>query len=399
MANVRKRGNSYQIRQFVGIGVDGRRIERVMAWTPSPDMTPKQIEKELERQKVLFQEQIKNGVCPDSNIRFCDFASRWFEEYAKVKLAIKTYARYEIYLERINQAIGHIKLKDLNPLHLNKFYRNLEEMGVNKKTKGYLAPKTVRDHHMVISSILSTAVKWGLLDKNVATRADPPSVPHREISYLNEAETKDMLLALNKEPIQYRLMIILLIYSGIRRGELCGLEWKDFDFENRRMKIVRSSQYVGHKSIVEKCPKTHAGVRGLSIGPMVCQLLREYKVWQMEQRLKVGDQWNESDRLFTQWNGLPIHPDTVTDWFKKFIKRNNFPHVTLHSLRHTNATLMISEGIDVATVSKRLGHASKAITLDVYVHALKSKDAEAADKLDNILSLTPKAAEEEIHHA
>ena len=91
--------------------------------------------------------------------------------------------------------------------------------------------------------------------------------------------------------------------------------------------------------------------------------------------------------MFTQWNGKPISPDTVTDWFGKFIKRSNLPHVTLHSLRHTNATLMIAEGTDVCTVSKRLGHANTATTLNIYTHALKTKDREAADKLDNVLKI------------
>ena len=105
----------------------------------------------------------------------------------------------------------------------------------------------------------------------------------------------------------------------------------------------------------------------------------------MEQKFSAGDRWEESDRLFTSWNGKPIHPDTVTDWFSKFIKRSGLPYVTLHSLRHTNATLMIAEGTDVCTVSRRLGHANTATTLNIYAHALKSKDREAANTLDNVL--------------
>jgi len=156
------------------------------------------------------------------------------------------------------------------------------------------------------------------------------------------------------------------------------------------MRIVRSAQYIGNKTMITKEPKTKSGIRELSIGDTVCQLLREYKMWQLQERFKVGDQWNSTDRLFTQWNGLPIHPDTFTDWFSKFIKRNNFPPVTLHSLRHTNATLMIAEGTDVCTVSKRLGHANTSTTLNVYAHALRSKDTEAADKLENALTLQSK---------
>lgn len=391
MATARKKGKGYEIRVFCGLDINNKRIDKSMTWIPEQSMTPKQIEKELDRQKVLFEEQVKNGILPDKNIRFCDFSKRWMDEYAKINLAIKTYARYEIYLERINQAIGHFKLKDLKPLHLNSFYRNLEEDGVNKRSKGKLAPKTVRDHHMVISTILSTAVKWQLLDQNVAKRADPPGVPHKEISYLNEAETKDMIIALADEPIHYRAMIILLIHTGLRRGELCGLEWKDFDFEKKQMRVTRSSQYIGNKTMITKEPKTQSGIRELSIGNTVCQILREYRLYQLQERFKIGDQWNDTDRLFTQWNGLPIHPDTVTDWFRKFIIKNRFRYVTLHSLRHTNATLMLAEGVDIATLSKRLGHANTSTSLNVYAHALRSRDTEAADKLEDVLTIRAKA--------
>ena len=116
-------------------------------------------------------------------------------------------------------------------------------------------------------------------------------------------------------------------------------------------------------------------------------MLKEYRKWQIEQRFKAGSEWIDTDRLFTQWNGLPIYPDTVTDWFSKFIKRNDLPYVTLHSLRHTNATLMIAEGMDVCVVSKRLGHASSSTTLNIYAHALQSKDKVAADSLENVLNL------------
>ena len=137
--------------------------------------------------------------------------------------------------------------------------------------------------------------------------------------------------------------------------------------------------------MITKEPKTKSGIRQLSLGSSICELLKEYRKWQSTERLKLGDRWIHNDRLFTQWNGEPIHPDTITSWFAKFIKKNNFPYVTLHSLRHTNATLMIAEGTDVCTVSRRLGHANTATTLNVYAHALKSKDVEAANTLDIVL--------------
>lgn len=395
MATARKKGRGYEIRVSCGIDINGKKLGKSKIWIPDEGMTPRQIEKELERQKVLFEEEVKTGICPDNKMRFAGFSKRWMEEYAKVNLTIKTYARYEIYLKRINQGIGHLKLKDITPLQLNAFYRSLEAEGVNQRKRydengnlindGKLAPKTILDHHRVISKILSTAVKWGLLEKNVAMRADPPKVPHREISYLNENEVRQMLTLLNNEPIQYRTMITLLVYTGIRRGELCGLEWRDIDFENQVMHVSRSSQYIGNKTMITKEPKTKSGIRHFSLSLTACFLLKAYQRWQEEQKINAGDQWEESDRLFTSWNGKPIHPDTITDWFSKFIKRSGLPYVTLHSLRHTNATLMIAEGTDVCTVSRRLGHANTATTLNIYAHALKSKDKEAANTLENVL--------------
>ena len=137
-------------------------------------MTPKQIEKELERQKVLFEEEVRSGTIQNGNIRFYDFSKQWMETYAEPTLTPKTVARYGEYLKRINKAIGHIKLQDLTPLHLNAFYKNLGETGISKRRKhdkngnciddGRLAPKTILEHHRLISKILSTAIKWQLLD-------------------------------------------------------------------------------------------------------------------------------------------------------------------------------------------------------------------------------------------
>ena len=387
MATVRPKGRGYEIRVFCGRDINGKRLDRAKMWIPEDGMTKKQLARELERQKVLFEEEVKSGICPDDGITFYVFAQRWLEEYGKQNLAIKTYTRYEAYLKRINIAIGHKKLRELRPMHLNAFYNNLREDGINQKTGGKLAPKTILEHHRVISIILSTAVRWQLLENNVALRADTPKVPYREKAYLDEVQIKQMLHLLAAEPIQYRAMISLLVYTGLRRGELCGLEWKDIDYEEQTLHVVRTSQYIGNRQIHTKEPKTKSGIRDFSLSASACQLLREYQQWQHTQREMIGDRWQETDRLFTMWDGRPIHPDTITDWFAKFIKRSNLPYVTLHSLRHTNATLMIAEGTDICTVSRRLGHANTTTTLNVYSHALRSKDTEAASKLESVLCL------------
>jgi len=115
-------------------------------------------------------------------------------------------------------------------------------------------------------------------------------------------------------------------------------------------------------------------------------LLREYRAWQNEEKAKWGNKWIDSAKLFTKENGKPIHPHTPSQWFNRFVTKHNLPPMTFHQLRHTNASLLISQGVDVATVSSRLGHADKSITLKLYTHAIKELDKEAADKLGNLLN-------------
>lgn len=394
------RNLSYEIRVSLGRSSDGtKKICKSLTWRPTPGITLRQEEKELERQALLFEERVKNGVCPSSTMRFEELSSRWMEDYAKPNLSPSTYNRYVEYLKRINQAIGHIKLKDLRPLHLNAFYKNLAEPGISKHYKKdesgkpigdrRLSPKTIRDHHRVISAILNWAVKSELIDRNVAAGATVPKSPGQDIECLNEEQAKHLLQLLEKEPIQYRTMITLLIYTGLRRGELNGLEWKDIDFEARTLTVARSSLYIGNGQTITKEPKSRAGKRKLTLSNTACMLLREYKAWQDERKEELGDKWQEHDRLFTQWNGVPIHPQTISDWFRKFLNKHpELPRVRLHSLRHSNATLLIAEGVDIRTVSNRLGHAQTSTTLNIYSHALQSRDAAAADCLDNALNDT-----------
>ncbi len=143
--------------------------------------------------------------------------------------------------------------------------------------------------------------------------------------------------------------------------------------------------YLPEKGLFEDSTKTSHSQRILKVYNTALQLLKKYKIIQNQERLKSGDQWNHSNYVFTQWNGKPIHPDSVTAWFKNFIKRHSLPNVSIHSLRHTNASLLITNGINITTVSKRLGHSNIAITASIYAHAIQSAEEAAADTLQNLL--------------
>lgn len=248
-----------------------------------------------------------------------------------------------------------------------------------------LSNKTVLHHHRLISSILATAVQWQVILYNPCDRVKPPKVEHTEAVYLDEHQTAELLELLQAEELQNRVMITLLLFTGLRRGELLGLEWNDIDFANNLLHIKRSSLYLSDKGIFTDETKNETSTRTIKISVSVMELLREFKTWQTEQRLMIGSQWQPSNRLFTAWNGKPLHPDTLSGWFSDFIRKSNLPHITIHSLRHTNATLQIAAGVPLTTVAKRLGHANTTTTARIYAHAIRSADEAAAETLENIL--------------
>lgn len=156
------------------------------------------------------------------------------------------------------------------------------------------------------------------------------------------------------------------------------------------IRFRRASRYTRAKGVITKKPKTESGDRVIAISKTLVNLLNEYKLWQNGEKAKLGDLWQETDRLFTQWNGKPIFPSTPSKWFKKILVKYNMPELKFHELRHTNASLLIAQNVDIRTVSKRLGHARTSITTDIYAHALRRPDKEAAEKLDNLFNKNKK---------
>ena len=222
-------------------------------------------------------------------------------------------------------------------------------------------------------------------EKSVVTAAIKTKIEKKEAAYLDEYQAQELLNCLQNGPLQYRAIITLLLYSGMRRGEVCGLEWSDIDFKNSIIDISKTSLYLTDRGVFDDTTKTESSKRVIKIPGAVLVILKEHKAEQMKNRFKLGDKWVNSNKVFTQWNGNPIHHDTITGWFSKFIKRNNLPPIHLHSLRHTNATLLIASGADLRTVSKRLGHSNMTTTSNIYTHAIKSADEKAAELLGDIL--------------
>ena len=218
-----KRGKlSFLIRVSGGYGLDGKQRRTSMTWEPPAGMTEKRAEKEAQRQALQFEQQIKNGMIQDGRIRLNDFAARWMADYVEKQLKRKTAHGYRQCLPRILDALGHISLCDLKTGHINQFYSNLQEDGMNARTGGKLAANSVLAHHRCLSSMLSKAVKWGYLPHNPAENAELPKKEAKEAAYLDEKDARQLLEALRSAPIKYWAAITFDLLSGLRRGERLG---------------------------------------------------------------------------------------------------------------------------------------------------------------------------------
>lgn len=455
MATIQKRGGSYKISVSSGYDLTGKQIRHTMTWTPPDGMTKKQIQKEVNRQAVLFEEQVELGQVLDGNIHFSDFSEQWLRDYAEPQLRPTTVRSYRQIIDRLNRAIGNVRLDKLRPKHIISLYHSLAEEGMAQRAvslsknkyfdlkqilrskdftmesfaksanisirtlreacndrpvclqsaekictvlnkpitevftvpddKQKLDPSTIRKHHAVLSSILATAVKWQMIPYNPFERVQPPKVSHKEVLYLDEKQAGHLLDLVQSDTLQHQVIIVLALYTGMRRGEICGLEWKDINFKHAIINVSRSSLYLPGKGIFTDETKNTSSIRPIKVPDHVIQLLKKYRLQQKEQRLKLGDRWQNSGRILVQWNGAPIHPSTVTNWFHTFILNSDLPDIHLHSMRHTNITLQIAGGIPLTTVAARAGHANSSTTSKIYAHAIQSSDEAASQYLDNIL--------------
>lgn len=392
MANIQERRDkagklvSYSIRVYRGAGADGKPLKPYTAtFKVSPTWTEKSAKKKAAAFAATFEKECREGVTSDSRMKF--------EEYCEYVLELKerrgdkhsTIVDYRSMLPRIYPAIGHIKLRELRPDHLNDFYSQLAKDGANRRTGGKLSACTIRRYHRFISIVLSQAVKEGLISMNVASRAEPPKVEKHEPNYLQPTTIPLMLDALEREPLKWRMLVHLMLVTGARRGEILGLKWENVDFDNSRIYICRSISYTPDRGVYESTPKTASSKRYVSLPQETMQMLKQYRTWQSGEILRLGEYYRRQGFVFSQDNGAPMHPDSVTTWLDRFSRRYGLPHITPHALRHTMTSLLIFNGVDIVSTAKRLGHSQVSTTSDIYAHVIEQADKKNADILGDIL--------------
>ncbi len=255
-----------------------------------------------------------------------------------------------------------------------------------------LSGQTILHYHRLISVILQTAVEWQYIPANAAERVKPPKAEANEAVYLDDKQAIHLLELLEEQPIYYRTAVTVLLFTGMRRGELMGLVWSDIDFDNNTITIHRSLQYLPDMGVFTSDTKTKSSRRVIKAPATAIQSLKVYRAWQKKTFLSIGQSWEESGRVFVTQNGTPMHPDTLTSWFGSFIKTTDLPQIHIHSLRHTNATLQIANGVAATTVAGTLGHSTANTTTKVYAHAIQSAAAASAEMMDNLLNPMKKQA-------
>ena len=388
MATIRKRGNTYQIRVSCGYDSSGKQVEQSMTWKPNAGMTERQIKKELNRQAVMFEEAVMNGQVVTA-VKFEEFARSWFKTYAELKLKTQTIQGYHYLEPRTYKAIGHMRIDKITPRHIQRFVNELVEMDCENK-EGKLSPKTIKHHLSFISSIFDHAVRMQMVKENPCRNVTlpKPNTKEREIYTIEEAQRLLELFEQEDESkYKYVVFYTLAMYTGLRKAELLGLEWKDIDFELGILKVVRTSMWAKGKGIYTDTPKTKTSQRVLRITDNIVYLLKNYKSWQEKYRAEIGDKWEEHDRLFTQWNGAPMDPTAPYYYFKQFCKRTGMRYVSRHSFRHFNASVLIANGVDVKTVQACLGHSSPTTTMQCYLHSFQTQQALAMDAVASTLNL------------
>ena len=338
MASIRKRGsNSYLIVVSRGYDYEGNRLKSVQKTVKPPkEYTPKQAEKWVKEQAILFEREVQHTPEPiNRSITLAKYIEHWAADVGPKKLADSTFRRDEQDIRRILPALGNYKLTDLRKEVIRDFY---EEMRHSPRLdgRGNLSEKSVEGLHNTLCGILSAAVDEGYLTHNPAWRCYKPKGKKKERPVADEETVKKLITAFEGQSMKYETYFKLVLATGLRRGEACGLKWSDINWRKRTIHVQRGVVKLSHQESFTKDPKTSSGDRMVYLSKEMCQLLKAWrKECEWDRQQTANETVDEDDYLFRQPNGKPMNPCTFTYRFKLILKANNLPlDLSVHSLRH-----------------------------------------------------------------
>lgn len=375
--SVIKRGKTYSYVLY--LGRDDRTGTKRQKWVGGF-----RTKKEAENALTEALERVRTGNWADPGaLTVGEFCEQWLRGM-KPTIRAKTHESYTSMLtHHVVANVGKVKLANLKPHHITGLYADLMENGSRRgKTPKGLSARTVNYVHRIFKHAMSDAVRWGLLTKNPVDLVDPPRPRHTEMKAWNPQEARIFVESVADDRLS--ALWVLLISTGLRRGEALALKWADIDFDRCTVAVRRTHSTVGYEVITEE-PKTARSRRVVSIDRKTLDALRIHRKDQVGERLLVGPAWEEHDFVFTTPIGTPLQPDDVSKVFNKIVAGLDVPRIRLHDLRHTMATIALAAGVHPKIVSERLGHATVSMTLDIYSHVIQGMQAEAAEMIGDLL--------------
>lgn len=374
MANINKRGNTYRIRVYVGTDGNGKKIIKATTFVPPYDVSPKKAEKLAQEFAFAFERRCKGYPQLNENMRFAELAEWYFENYAPVELKEGTLYNYKsAYKNHIAPAFGNVKVKDITTPRLTQFVQSIKRH-----------PETVRKIYVVIQSIFHRGVEQGFIrDTPCRNVILPKNKSKKKKPVLDEEQTKRFMELLETKncDLDIKRMIKVLLYTGLRSGEMLALSWDDINFQDMTISIEHNLADVGGKHWLTT-PKTESSIRTIGMSQTLADIFREQKKYQEQLIEALEDSFAHPEMVFTSANGNYRDRTSLGTSFRRFLKGTEFEFLTLHQLRHCNATLLLNSGVDLKVVSEHLGHCDIGVTANVYADVLKSTKAKVANLIE-----------------
>ena len=376
--SVRKRGNTWYYRYYEYSNGEKKQVERKGGKTKKEAL--EKLNKEIYR--------INNGMLKPSEMKCKDYFNMWLSDFIRPNRRENTYLSYKCSIEKyINPIIGELKLCDLKVIHI-------EQILMKMKSEG-LSSTTMQKHFLVINSSLNKAIKLQMLSDNPCKYVDTPKRNRTNINILTLEEINKIYARLNLKKYDdfvFYVGISLTIETGLRRGEMCGLSWNDIDFNNKTLHVRNALIRVDDTFKISNL-KTESSYRDLPLSDQVLNLLNHLKQLQNENKLKYGEFYNKNyfnnknyDLIFIHEDGKYIVPSNFLQRLKRMCNYCNIKkNIRWHDLRHSNATLLLSDGVSMKVIQERLGHSMMQTTSDIYAHVTDKMNRNATDLISNSL--------------
>lgn len=362
-----KNGYVWQVVVETGSGEKRSRIYRNVRGTKK--------EAEMLKAKLLSELQSGDFVQP-SRVTLGSYLREWYDNHVVPNLSPASADGYRINIEKhIIPALGGVLLQELRPIHLQRFYRG--KMTDKGDEKG-LSAKSVLYIHRNIHAALEQAVRMQMIPRNPASLVPLPKAERYEARVYSEKQLRELVAAAKGTDME--LPIALAATLGLRRGELLGLRWSSVDFGGKRI-YIQDNLVSTSKGTISKSPKSKTSIRAVDIPDGLLPLLKKHRKGQARNRLLMGKEYCPGDFVCCQTNGMHYNPGYFSKKFKDFLEKMGLPHIRLHDLRHSFATLLLQYGIEAKVASEMLGHSSVGITLDLYTHVPAGMKSSAAQKV------------------